>query len=184
MTYKIRKMDEIAKKEEFAFFWGGTFSQWATSKFIIDGVEFNTCEQYMMYKKALMFHDYEMAEKIMNEKDPREQKALGRRVKGFDKDTWETYCRDIVYDGNVAKFTQNPEMLEELKFTGDKTIVEASPQDVIWGIGLKYDDPRAKDRSQWKGTNWLGEAIQRVREDIRSGKIAVESYQKKMFHDE
>ena len=177
-------MDDIEKKEEFALFWGGTMSQWAPSKFIIDGVEFNTCEQYMMYNKALMFHDYEAAKKVMETSNPKMQKAIGRQVNGFDKDHWEKYCRDIVYDGNVAKFTQNPDMLEELKFTGDRTIVEASPQDKIWGIGLAADDPRAKDRSQWQGTNWLGEAIQRVREDIKSGKIPVEDYQKKMFHDE
>jgi ribA/ribD-fused uncharacterized protein len=162
---------ETKQKEQFAFFWGGTFSQWHKSKFVIDGVEFNCCEQYMMYKKALMFHDYDIANKIMNTNNPREQKALGRKVSGFDKDHWESYCRDIVYDGNVAKFTQNPDMLDELKFTGDRTIVEASPKDNIWGIGLAADDPRAQDRSTWEGTNWLGEAIQRVREDIRSGKI-------------
>lgn len=172
------------KKEEFAFFWGGSFSQWAKSKFIIDGVTFSCGEQYMMYKKALMFNDYESAKKIMESDNPREQKALGRKVKNFDKKTWERYCRDIVYDGNVAKFTQNPDMLDKLMFTKDKTICEASPYDKIWGIGLKYDDPRAKDRSQWKGTNWLGEAIQRVREDIVSGKIEVENFQRKMFNDE
>jgi len=177
-------MEEVENKEEFAFFWGGTMSQWAKSKFIIDGVEFNTCEQYMMYKKALMFHDYDIAEQVMNSKNPRDQKALGRKVKNFDKKIWEAYCRDIVYDGNVAKFTQNKDMLEELLFTGDRTIVEASPKDFIWGIGLAADDPRAKDRSKWKGTNWLGEAIERVREDIRSGKIEVEAHQKEMFHDD
>lgn len=158
-------------EKEFAFFWGGTFSQWARSTFVIDGVTFNTCEQYMMYKKALMFGDYEIAEKIMEADHPRDQKALGRKVKGFDKDHWERYCKDIVYDGNVAKFTQNEDMLDELMFTGNMTIVEASPKDKIWGIGLAADDPRAKDKSKWLGTNWLGEAIQRVREDIRSGKI-------------
>lgn len=166
-------MNNTVEKEQFAFFWGGTFSQWHKSKFVIDGVEFNCCEQYMMYKKALMFHDYDIAEQIMSSKNPREQKALGRKVDGFDKDHWEAYCRDIVYDGNVAKFTQNPDMLDELKFTGDRTIVEASPKDNIWGIGLAADDPRAQDRSTWEGTNWLGEAIQRVRENIRSGKIIV-----------
>lgn len=174
---------DTKKKEEFAFFWGGTFSQWAKSKFIIDGVEFNTCEQYMMYKKALMFHDYDVAKKIMETSNPRDQKALGREVKNFDKDTWEKYCRDIVYDGNVAKFTQNKELFAELMATGDKEFCEASPYDKIWGIGLDRDDPRAKDKKQWKGTNWLGQAIQRVREDIRSGKINVETHQKELFDE-
>jgi len=164
-------MKEVIKKEEFAFFWGGTMSQWAKSQFVIDGVEFNTCEQYMMYKKALMFGDFDVAEQIMKAEKPREQKALGRKVKGFVKDTWETYCREIVYDANVAKFTQNESMREELMFTGNRTLVEASKFDTIWGIGLEAADPLAQDRSTWKGTNWLGEAIQRVREDMISGKI-------------
>jgi len=164
---------ETKQKEQFAFFWGGSFSQWAKSKFVIDGVEFNCCEQYMMYKKALMFHDYDIAEQIMNSDNPREQKALGRKVDGFDKELWEKYCRDIVYDGNVAKFTQNPDMLDELKFTGNKTICEASPKDFIWGCGLAADNPLIMDKANWPGTNWLGEAIQRVREDVKSGKIVV-----------
>ena len=158
---------ETIKKEKFKFFWGGTFSQWQKSKFIIDGVEFNCCEQYMMYKKALMFGDYDIANKVMNEKNPREQKALGRKVKGFNKERWETYCRKIVYDGNMAKFTQNENMLWELMSTGDSTIVEASPKDKIWGIGLSDSDTRAQDRSTWQGTNWLGEAIQAVRETLK-----------------
>lgn len=165
-------MENKVEKEQFAFFWGGSFSQWAKSIFVIDGVTFTHCEQYMMYKKALMFHDYEIAQKVMEADHPREQKALGRQVKNFDKKLWETYCREIVYDGNMAKFTQNPTMLEELMFTGDKVIVEASPQDSIWGIGLAAGDPLAQDRRTWKGTNWLGEAIQRVRDELK------ESYKK------
>lgn len=165
-------MENTVKKEEFAFFWGGTMSNWAPSKFIIDGVTFTHCEQYMMYKKALMFNDYEVAEKIMNAAHPRDQKALGREVSGFDKDHWEKYCREIVYDANVAKFTQNDDMREELMFTVGKTLVEASKFDTIWGIGLEGHDPLAQDRKTWKGTNWLGEAIERVREDMISGKIA------------
>lgn len=159
------------KKEVFAFFWGGNFSQWAKSKFIIDGVQFSCGEQYMMYKKALMFGDFDMAKAIMGTNNPREQKAFGRQVKGFERERWETYCREIVYDANVAKFTQNDDMRDELMFTVGRTLVEASPQDFIWGIGLAADNPLAQDRSTWKGTNWLGEAIERVREDLISGKI-------------
>jgi len=160
-------MENKVKKEEFAFFWGGVMSQWARSKFVIDGVEFNTCEQYMMYKKALMFHDYEIASDIMKADRPREQKALGRKVSNFNKEFWEKYCREIVYDANMAKFTQNPDMLDELMFTVGKTLVEASPKDAIWGIGLTAEDPLAQDRKTWKGTNWLGEAIERVRDELQ-----------------
>jgi len=174
---------ETKQKEEFVFFWGGTFSNWARSKFIIDGVTFTHCEQYMMYKKALMINDYKIAEEVMKADHPRDQKALGRKVKNFNKEHWEKYCRDIVYDGNVAKFTQNKNMFDELMFTGDKTICEASPKDFIWGCGLAADNPLIKDKANWPGTNWLGEAIERVREDIRSGKIVVEPHRNKLFND-
>lgn len=137
----IKKAQEKSK-EKFTFFWSGTFSQWAESPFKIDGVAFNTAEQYMMYKKALLFHDYSSAGKIMKEKNPRHQKALGRKVKGFDKDRWERYCKQFVYEANYAKFTQNPHMLTELLETAGTTLVEASPEDKIWGIGLKEGDPK------------------------------------------
>ena len=166
-------MDTITKNEKFTFFWGGTFSQWCPSTFTVDGIEFCTCEQYMMYKKALMFHDYEVASDIMKTTSPKEQKALGRKVKNFNKFRWEEYCREIVYDANVAKFTQNDDMRAELMATEGTSLVEASPKDVIWGIGLSEKDPLAQNRDTWKGKNWLGEAIEQVREDIKDGIIKI-----------
>jgi ribA/ribD-fused uncharacterized protein len=157
-------------KENFIMFWGGTYSQWCPSKFTIDGVEYNCAEQYMMAKKALLFDDVESYNMIMYADNPRDQKAFGRRVKGFDKDKWEAVCRKYVYDANYAKFTQNPKMLEELMATGDKEIVEASPEDKIWGIGLHESDPLAWDKSTWQGTNWLGEAIMQVRKTLKENK--------------
>jgi ribA/ribD-fused uncharacterized protein len=154
------------KTDKYIFFWGGTFSQWCPSKFVIDGVEYNCCEQYMMAKKALLFNDVESYNKIMETKGPKEQKALGRKVKNFDKDKWEAVCRDIVYDANYAKFTQNSVMKSELQRTGDREIVEASPEDKIWGIGMHESHPDILDKSKWQGTNWLGEAIMRVRETL------------------
>jgi len=154
-------------KNNMILFWGGTYSQWCPSKFTIDGVEYNCCEQYMMAKKALLFEDNESYKMIMYADNPRDQKAFGRRVKGFDKDKWESVCRQIVYDANYAKFTQNPVMKEELMATGDMEIVEASPTDKIWGIGLHETDPRAWDKATWQGTNWLGEAIMQVRKKLR-----------------
>ena len=165
-------METKNKKEEFAFFWGGTMSQWARSKFTIDEMQFNTCEQYMMYKKAMLFGDQVTADKIMKADHPREQKQLGREVKPYDDAKWVAACKEVVYDANVAKFSQNPEMKKELMFTAGKTLVEASPHDKRWGIGLAAADPLAQDRKTWKGDNWLGEAIERVREDMISGKIA------------
>jgi len=150
-------------KEDFIFFWNGTYSQWEPSKFTIDNVEYNCCEQYMMAQKALMFNDLDSYTEIMKSTSPRQQKELGRSVKGFDKETWEAKCQDIVYEGNYAKFTQNPHMKEELMATGNLEIVEASPYDTIWGIGLGERDPLAWNKSTWKGLNWLGIAIMRVR---------------------
>lgn len=151
-------------------FWGGTFSQWFPSDFIIDGIKYVTAEQYMMARKAKLFGDNDAYCEIMKSKEPAYQKQIGRQVKGFEKNEWESICRQIVYDGNYAKFTQNPVMKEELMATGDMEIVEASPHDKIWGIGLHETDPRAWDKSTWKGTNWLGEAIMQVRETLKKEK--------------
>ena len=155
-------------KEDFILFWGGTYSQWCPSYFQIDGVEYNCAEQYMMAKKALLFNDFDSYREIMLEDQPSTQKALGKRVKGFDKVKWETYCRKYVYDANYAKFTQNPKMKKELMDTMGKEIVEASPEDKIWGIGLHETNPLAWDKATWQGTNWLGEAIMQVRETLYS----------------
>jgi ribA/ribD-fused uncharacterized protein len=163
---------EKLNREDFTFFWGGEFSQWAPTAFVIDGVDFTCAEQYMMYKKALMFGDFEIAEKIMATSSPREQKALGRKVKGFDKNRWEKYCRQIVYDANYAKATQDIDVMNYYKATMGTEIVEASPEDKIWGIGLHESDERILDRDQWDGTNWLGIAIMEVRETlIKEGKL-------------
>lgn len=159
-------------KEDFVFFWGGTFSQWAPSDFVIDGIKYVTAEQYMMAKKALVFKDQEAYEEIMASKNPRDQKAIGRRVKNFNPDVWSVISREVVYQGNYAKFSQNPKMREELMATGDLEIVEASPYDKIWGIGLRESDPKAWDKSTWEGTNWLGIEIMRVRQKLREEDIA------------
>lgn len=152
--------------EKFTFFWSGVFSQWFKSEFTIDGQKYTCAEQYMMYKKALLFEDEETANAIMRTNNPREQKELGRKVRGFNKETWEDKCKEIVYEANYAKFTQNQEMKKQLMNTKGTTLVEASPKDFIWGIGLHETDPRAKDRNQWKGTNWLGEVLTNLRENL------------------
>ena len=153
-------------KEEFTFFWSGVFSQWYFAEINIDGMSYDCCEQYMMYKKAMLFNDIDIANQIMATKSPKNQKALGRKVSGFNKAKWDAIAKQVVYDANYAKFTQHVQLLEELLNTGNTTIVEASPYDRIWGIGLSASDPRAQDRNQWRGTNWLGEVLTQVREDI------------------
>lgn len=150
----------------FHFFWRGPLSQWHRSPFIIDGTQYSTAEQYMMAMKARHFGDKEIEEKIMAVSDPKKQKALGRQVRNFDAKAWSEVARDYVFKGNIAKFSE-PHLRDILLATGEKLLVEASPYDTIWGIGLSEDDPRAKDPSQWRGTNWLGETLMRVREELR-----------------
>jgi ribA/ribD-fused uncharacterized protein len=153
-------------QDHFIFFYGGPFSQWYQSTFEINGTKYNCAEQYMMAQKAILFGDTEAYAKIMKSHDPSTQKATGRRVKNFDPQKWELVCRKIVYDANIAKFS-TPYLKEYLLATGDKEIVEASPVDKIWGIGLSESNPDRFDKSKWQGTNWLGIAIMEVREIFR-----------------
>jgi len=152
--------------DKYVLFWNGPFSQWYPSRFEIGGVEYGCCEQYMMAQKAIMFGDMESHKMIMSTDRPEDQKAFGRGVRGFDRQRWEESCRQIVFDANYAKFTQNKDLLERLMETGSLEIAEASPVDPIWGIGLHETDPDAADKSKWKGTNWLGEALMKVRDAI------------------
>jgi ribA/ribD-fused uncharacterized protein len=152
--------------EKFTFFWGGEFSQWYPSRFMIGGVIYNCAEQYMMAKKADLFGDHEMWEKIMNSTSPREQKALGRGIANFNPEVWNANCKQFVKEANIAKFTQNNNLYDVLMSTVGTTLVEASPEDKIWGIGLAHDDPRAQNRATWEGTNWLGEIITEVRDEL------------------
>lgn len=155
-------------EEKFTFFWHGPFSQWTGSQFIINGVWYNRAEQYMMAQKAIMFGDDEMFQEIMRTGDPETQKVCGRNVKNFDLIKWNKYAKAIVHDGNMAKFTQNPKLLEFLIATEGTTLVEASPYDRIWGIGMDKNNPKAQNRETWNGFNWFGEILTLVREVIIS----------------
>lgn len=150
--------------ETFAFFWKSRLSQWQRAPFVLGGVTFTHAEQYIMYSKALLFGDRDAAGRILAAETPREQQSIGRTVRGFDEPTWELFREGIVFAGNYARFRQNPDQRELLFATRGTTLVEASPHDRVWGIGLAADDPRALDRSQWLGLNLLGEALTRVRE--------------------
>ena len=121
----------------------------------------------MMASKACLFNDEETLDHILKSSDPKEIKALGRQVKNFDKEAWDEAKYLIVLNGNYRKFTQNPALRDYLLSTGNRFLVEASPYDRIWGIGLAADDPRAMDSSQWQGENLLGFALMEVRDDIR-----------------
>lgn len=162
--------------EHFTFFWDGPFSQWEPACFTLDGIEYNCAEQYMMAEKARLFGDDDTLEQILEAEDPATQKALGRVVDGFDPDVWEEEedngmprCWNIVWRGNMAKFSQNPHLLRELLETEGTSLAEASPEDAIWGIGLAADDPAATDRASWPGLNWLGEVLDDVRACLAAG---------------
>ncbi len=156
----------MSDNEKFTFFWDGPFSQWEPAEFEIEGTIYNCAEQYMMANKAKLFGDLDTLASIMESESPREQKKLGRRVQGFNAERWENVARDVVYEGNYAKFTQNPELMEKLMATKGTTLVEASPYDCIWGIGMSEGDEGIEDRDNWRGLNWLGEVLTGLREDL------------------
>lgn len=160
---------------EYLFFWGHTppadgrvtetcLSQWWRCSFTVDGVAYSCAEQYMMAEKARMFGDQDMLEKIMEADEPKEMKACGRAVRHFQKEVWDEACYDLVRKGNTAKFSQNPRLWDFLKSTKNKILVEASPRDRIWGIGMGKSDPGAECPLKWKGSNLLGFALTQTRD--------------------
>lgn len=155
-------------KMSFYLFWNGFCGQWFKSPFVDEnGIKFNTAEQYMMYQKAITFDDNEIANRILEETNPKVQKALGRQVKNFDVDVWNAVSRDVVYKGNYLKFTQNPNLKVLLLNVKEDELVEASPYDKIWGIGMGADDPRCQDKNKWQGSNWLGEVLTKLRNNLK-----------------
>ena len=156
--------------ERLTFFWThregaahAECSQFYPRDMRLEGTVFCCCEQWMHWRKALLFGDAAIAAAILGERDPARHKALGRDVAGFDPDAWAAVARDVVLRGNLAKFSQHPDLLARLRASCGTTLVEASPRDQVWGIGLARDDPRAAQRATWQGTNWLGEILTEVR---------------------
>lgn len=142
-------------------------SQWYAAPFDIDGVRYPTAEHWMMAAKARLFGDSATLARILEAPDPRAAKALGRKVAGFDDAAWVAARRRLVTDGNVAKFGHDAGLRAFLLATGDAVLVEASPADHIWGIGLAAKDERAKHPDTWLGLNLLGFALMDVREALR-----------------
>lgn len=160
----------------FIFFWKdkpyypvgpSCLSQWYHSVFEDEsGMLYNNAEQYMMAKKALLFGDEQIYEKILTASTPEQYKALGRQVKGYDDKIWNQNKYQIVLTGNYFKFNQNPELLKYLRSTGNKILVEASPYDTIWGIGMDERHPDADYPDGWKGQNLLGFALMETRDKL------------------
>ncbi len=142
------------------------FSQWYDSPFQESGNHFLTAEHYMMYEKAKLFGDDSAAERLLSATNPGEAKAIGREVVGFDENKWLENRFDIVVRANLAKFNNNPELKDFLVNTGNRVLVEASPVDKVWGIGLSTDSPSAENPNLWKGLNLLGFALMEVRNQL------------------
>ncbi len=169
---------ENEEKLKFLYFWGHTnssntpsgkfcFSQWFESPFLVDGVEYRTAEHWMMAQKALLFGDLETYQKILSARTPGEAKHLGRLVSGYDQAVWDERKFDIVCDGSVHKFSQHREHLEFLLGTASRVLVEASPVDSVWGVGLAQDDPKIWDATTWPGENLLGFALMEARDRLQ-----------------
>lgn len=155
-------------KDNYVLFWNGHFSNWYPVSFTLNNMQFNCSEQYMMYMKAKTFNDQVSADKIMEAINPGVQKKLGKTVANFNNDEWDKVKEQIVYDACLAKYEQNKEIHDLLLDTKDLILVEASPYDKIWGIGLAEDDARATDESQWQGQNLLGIALMKVRSTLQA----------------
>ncbi|MDF7812513.1 NADAR family protein [Hymenobacter sp. YC55] len=173
----LRQHLEAGEPLKYLFFWGHTgqpgaavgkecFSQWYPAAFTLDGDTYATAEHYMMAEKARLFGDDSTRAAILNASHPNEAKKLGREVQNFDGPQWDAARFAIVVRGNVAKFSQHPALREFLRQTNARVLVEASPVDAVWGIGLAQDSPHASNPTEWRGLNLLGFALMEVREQL------------------
>lgn len=176
MKYSIEWL-KTQNMVEYLFFWGHQpsrdgsiiktcMSQWWPSDFTEDGILYKTAEHYMMAGKAKLFNDTEVFEKIIKKDSPKDVKDLGRQIKNFDPSIWDKHKFEIVRQGNLLKFSQNEKLKSFLEKTTSKILVEASPVDNIWGIGLKDDHPSALNPNEWRGGNLLGFALMEVRDEL------------------
>ena len=166
VTPSIGDLPEPGRFAAFHPFLRGVFSQWHRTPFCIEGVTFNTAEQWMMANTAVLFGDHERAVAVMDAEDPAEQKRLGQLVSDFDSATWDNHKVAIVYHGNRAKFAANAGARRQLLATGDAMLVEANPRDWIWGCGLPADDPQLSNPMLWRGENLLGRILTLIRTEL------------------
>lgn len=181
MTYNnswLIEKYQSGQKIKFIFFWGHTpthdgsitkscLSQWWEAPFTEDGIDYKTAEHWMMACKAKLFDDAEIYHKIIIAETPAEAKKLGRLIKDFDPVTWDLAKIRIVVSGNYKKFLQNDTLKDFLINTRDRVLVEASPADSIWGVGMSVDNPKINDPLSWRGENLLGYALMEVRDQLK-----------------
>lgn len=145
----------------------GYLSNWYLSEFKIDSIKLSSMEQYMMYKKAIVFDDTEIAKEILETTDVSRIKALGRQVSNYNDTHWNGVRQIIIYKGLLEKFSQNEDLKKRLLNTGNDILAECAVQDKIWGIGLSMKDVNRWDMEKWRGENLLGFALMMVREELR-----------------
>jgi len=173
----LRDAELDGKPIEIAPFWGhrptasgavgpGCLSQWWPAEFTVDGVTYPTAEHWMMAAKARLFGDDEGLAAVLAARSPAVAKAAGRKVRDFHEQKWADERYDIVVTGNLAKFRQHEGLREFLLGTGDRVLVEASPYDRIWGIGMGPNNPDVAHPLRWRGLNLLGFALMDVRERL------------------
>lgn len=159
---QLLSAEATGKRIKYLPFWGHTapsngaigphmFSQWYAHAFEHDGVRYRTAEHFMMAGKARLFEDLEALNRILNAKTPGEAKGIGREVRGFSPEMWEAECLSIVTNGSIAKFSSSAELRAYLLGSKDRVLVEASPRDRIWGIGMGRNNPLVERPSQWRG---------------------------------
>ncbi|CAA7196498.1 NADAR family protein [Chryseobacterium potabilaquae] len=182
MKYTLETtIERFLEKEniQFLYFWGHTvkneitkscFSQWFPCPFIKEGITYKTAEHYMMAKKAKLFEDNQTLQDILKSDSPNQAKNLGRKVENFDFSIWDEHKYEIVKEGNLLKFSQNEELKEFLLSTNDTILVEASPYDTIWGVGMLESDKRILNPILWNGVNLLGFALMEVRDLLKEYK--------------
>ena len=181
-TVYWQQLQQACKRgERFAYlcFWGHTpkragsvdkscFSQWCPAAFEVGEHRYATAEHYMMAQKALLFGDEAVFERVLQAAHPKEVKALGRQVRHYQQDVWEAQRFAIVKAANIAKFSQHADLQAFLLATGKQVLVEASPVDTIWGIGLAADHAHATQPPKWRGLNLLGFALMQVRAQLHN----------------
>ena len=161
---------EYIVTDEYVIFWGSFLSNFHYAPFKYNNIIFRSSEQFFMWNKAKFFNDEYTASQILKATSPKETKRLGRLVRNFDESKWTSESIKVMSLAIKLKFDTNDELRERLLSFGDKTFVEGSPFDKKWGIGIKFDDPSAKDSSNWKGENLLGKIITEYRNSLTKTK--------------
>lgn len=158
----------------FVYFWGhqraddgrltaSCLSQWYPAPFTVAGARYATAEHWMMAAKARLFGDAEALASILSTEDPRRAKALGRGVRGYVNTAWAAARFAAVVEGSVHKFSSAPALRDFLLGTGEAVLVEASPFDRVWGVGLGRAQAQALGPERWRGENLLGFALMEAR---------------------